>query len=105
MAETDENKKFIAISCKPLAGLRRGTITGSGLQWFNALMTPMRANIVGHAERRHENQHFHRRLPLRGLVLGLRKPRDVVAGVSHGDQLPTLRQGNRCIELKPTRTR
>jgi hypothetical protein len=41
-------------------------------------MMPMRANIVGLAKRRHEYQHFHRRLPLRGL---------------DGDQLPTLRQG------------
>ena len=32
-------------------------------------------------ERRHQDQGFHRRLPFRGRVLGLRQLRDVVAGV------------------------
>jgi hypothetical protein len=43
------------------------------------------------ARRRHQDQGFHGRLPLRGLVLGLGKPRDVVAGVLKGDEVSAAR--------------
>lgn len=36
---------------------------------------------------RDQDQRFHRRLPLLGLMLGLPKLRDVVAGVPWGDKL------------------
>jgi hypothetical protein len=38
------------------------------------------------AGRRHKDQRFHSSLPLRGLVLGFRKLRDVVAGVLKRDE-------------------
>src|SRR6266446_9860779 len=44
------------------------------------------------ARRRHQDQGFHRRLPLRGLMFGLRKSRDVFAGILERDELTTARQ-------------
>jgi hypothetical protein len=44
-------------------------------------MTPMRANMVGPPRRCHQDQRFHRGLSLRGLVLGLWKLCDVIAGI------------------------
>ena len=68
MAETDENKKFIA----PVSLWRACAVARSpdpGLPRFNALMMPMRANIVGPPDVATSHQGFHRGLPLRGLVL------------------------------------
>jgi hypothetical protein len=38
------------------------------------------------ARRRDQDQRLHCRLPLRGLMLGLRKLRDVAAGMLEGDE-------------------
>jgi hypothetical protein len=50
------------------------------------------------ARRRHQDQRFHRGLSLRGLVLGLRKLRDVVASILKRDELPAAGQGNGIVE-------
>jgi len=47
---------------------------------------------------RDQDQGFHRGLPLRGLVLCLRKFGDVLAGVLEGDELTPARQRNRIVE-------
>jgi hypothetical protein len=44
------------------------------------------------ARRRNQDQGFHRRLPLRRRVRGLRKLGDVLAGVLKGDEVATARQ-------------
>jgi hypothetical protein len=59
------------------------------------------ANLRKHrraAGRSHQYQGFHRRLPFRRLVLGLRKLGDVVAGILQRDQRPAARQRNRFVE-------
>jgi hypothetical protein len=43
------------------------------------------------AERRHQDQSFHSRLPSRGLVLGLRKPGDIGCGILERDELAIIR--------------
>jgi hypothetical protein len=50
------------------------------------------------AGRRHQYLGFHRRLPFRRLVLGLRKLGDLVAGILQGDQRQAARQRNRFVE-------
>jgi hypothetical protein len=50
------------------------------------------------ARRRDHDQGFHCRLPLRSLVLGLRKLRDVIAGILERDKLTAARQRNRIIK-------
>jgi hypothetical protein len=45
------------------------------------------------AQCRHQDQGFHRRLPLRGFVLGLGKLRDVIAGILESDKLATAGAG------------
>jgi hypothetical protein len=65
---------------------------------FNALMMPMRANIVGPAGCSDKDQGFHRRLPFRRRVLGLRALRDVGASLVQRDELATARQRDRIIE-------
>jgi hypothetical protein len=45
------------------------------------------------ARRRDQDQSFHRSLPFLGFVLGLRKLRDVAAGVLQRDELVTAGQG------------
>ena len=57
-----------------------------GIKFLNvaAVQRPHDADARKHrraTERRHQDQGFHRRLPFRGRVLGLRQLRDVVAGV------------------------
>jgi hypothetical protein len=64
---------------------------------FNARITPIRANMVA-AERRDEDQGFHRRLPLRSRVLRFRQLGDVGAGVLQRDELAPARQRYRIIE-------
>jgi hypothetical protein len=59
---------------------------------FNALMTPIRANIVGPPGRRDQDQRFHSCLPLRGLVLDLQKLRNVIASVLERDEASAARQ-------------
>jgi hypothetical protein len=49
-------------------------------------MTPMRANIDG-PPRRDQDQGLHRRLPLRGLMLGGRQPGDVIASILESEML------------------
>jgi len=46
------------------------------------------------AERRHQGQRFHRRLPFRKLVNGLRKLGDVIAGIFERVELATIRSSN-----------
>jgi hypothetical protein len=48
---------------------------------FNAFMTPMARKHRRAAERHDQDHRLHRGLPLRGLVDGVRKLRDVIAGV------------------------
>jgi hypothetical protein len=56
-------------------------------------MTPMRANIVrAAAVLGHQDQRFHRGLPLRRIVFGFREFGDVGAGVFQSDELATARQ-------------
>jgi hypothetical protein len=43
-------------------------------------------------EPRDKHQNFHRGLPFRRFVLGLRKLRDVLPGIFQGDELPAPRQ-------------
>src|SRR5258708_7014786 len=50
------------------------------------------------ARRRHQDQGPHRCLPLRSLMLGLRKLGDVVAGILERDELATARQRYRFVE-------
>ena len=50
------------------------------------------------ARRRDQDQGLHRCLPFRRLVLGLRKFRDVVAGILERDELATVRQRDRLVE-------
>src|SRR6266403_5081818 len=50
------------------------------------------------ARRRDRDQRLHGRLPLVGLVLGLRKLGDVVAGVLESDELAPARQRYRIVE-------
>jgi hypothetical protein len=50
------------------------------------------------ARRRDQDQRLHGRLPFLGLVLGLRKLRDVPAGILEGDKLATARQRDRFFE-------
>ena len=59
----------------------------------------MRANIVGPPRRRDQDQGLHCSLPFLGLVLGLVKPRDVVASIFEGDELATARQLYRIVKL------
>ena len=51
------------------------------------------------ARRRDQDQRFHRGLPLGGFVLGLRKLRDVVAGILERDELATAGQGDWIFEM------
>ena len=46
------------------------------------------------AERRHQDQRFHRRLPFRKLVNCLRKLGDVIAGIFERVELATIRSSN-----------
>src|SRR4029077_483713 len=55
---------------------------------FNARMTPIRANIVGPPDSATRIRSFHDSLPFRGLVLGLWKFHDVVAGIFERDEGP-----------------
>ena len=50
------------------------------------------------AGRRDQDQSLHSSLPLRGLVFGLWKPRDVIAGVLERDKLATARQRYRIVK-------
>ncbi len=50
------------------------------------------------ARRRHQDQGLHCRLPLCGLVLGLRKLRDVSASILKGYELAAFWQRDRVIE-------
>src|SRR5258705_5730051 len=50
------------------------------------------------ARRRNQDQRFHCGLPLRGLMLGLRKFRDVGAGVLESDELAAARQRYRIVK-------
>jgi hypothetical protein len=50
------------------------------------------------AQRRHQDQRFHRRLPFRGPVLSLRKLRDVIAGIPQGEELAAAGQRDRLVE-------
>ena len=59
-------------------------------------MMPIRANIVGPPSV--ANRGFHCCLPLRGLMLYLRKPRDVVAGILQLDKLTPARQRYRIFK-------
>jgi hypothetical protein len=61
-------------------------------------MTPMRANIVGPPDCRYQDQRLHRSQPFWGFVLGLRKPRDVFAGILERDQLAAAGQRDRLVE-------
>jgi len=61
-------------------------------------MTPIRANIVGPPDVATRIKSLHGRLPLLGLVLGLRKLRDVIAGVLERDKLATPRQRYRLVK-------
>jgi hypothetical protein len=61
-------------------------------------MTPIRANIVGPPEVATRDKCLHRRLPFLCLVLGLRKPRDIAAGILERDELATARQRYRFVE-------
>ena len=45
-----------------------------------------------------QDQGLHCCLPLRGLVLGLRKLGDVLASILERDKLATARKGNRFVE-------
>src|SRR2546430_11300290 len=65
---------------------------------LSARSRPIRANIVGAAELYDEDQAFHCCLPFLGLVFGLRKSRDVVAGILERDEVAAARQRNRIIE-------
>jgi hypothetical protein len=62
-------------------------------------MTPIRANIVGPPDVATRISASMAALPLRGLGLGLRKFRDVLAGVLKGDELATARQRYRLFEM------
>jgi hypothetical protein len=54
-------------------------------------------------EPRDKHQYFHRRLPFRRFVLGLRKLCDVLPGILQGDELATPRQRDWLIEFsRPT---
>jgi hypothetical protein len=61
-------------------------------------MASIRASIVGPPGRRDQDQSLHRRLPLPGLVLGLRKLRDVFAGILERDEFAAAGQRDRIIE-------
>jgi hypothetical protein len=50
------------------------------------------------ARLRDQEQRLHRRLPLRRLVLGLLKLRDVFAGILERDELATVGQRDRLVE-------
>ena len=52
------------------------------------------------AFRRDQDQGLHRRLPLRHLVLGLGKLRDVFAGILERDELAPAGQRDRTIEAQ-----
>src|SRR6266567_6318710 len=47
---------------------------------------------------RDQDQRFHRGLPFRRLVLGVRKLRDVVSGILQRDELAAAGQRNRFVE-------
>jgi len=61
-------------------------------------MTPIRANIVGPPDSATRIRSFHDSLPFRGLVLGLWKFHDVVAGIFERDEGPPALQLYRIIE-------
>jgi hypothetical protein len=66
-----------------------------------AVQRPHEANPRKHrrpARRRHQDQRFHGRLPLRGRVLGFRQFRDVIAGILEGDELAAARQRDRFLK-------
>jgi hypothetical protein len=50
------------------------------------------------SERRHQDQGFHGRLPLRGLMIGLRERCDVSAGILERDELTAARELDRIIK-------
>jgi hypothetical protein len=52
----------------------------------------------GAAQRRDQDQRFHRSLPFPRLMLGHRKLRDVVAGVLERDELPTAGKRDWIVE-------
>jgi hypothetical protein len=78
--------------------LREGSNTRSTCR-FRALITPIRANIVGPPN----VQGLHCRLPFVGLVLGLRKLGDIVAGVLQRDELAPARHaiGSSNLRFQP----
>jgi hypothetical protein len=61
-------------------------------------MIPIRANIVGPPEVATRINASNGRLPFRGLMLCLAKPRDVPAGILERDELAAARQRNRIIK-------
>ena len=89
---------FIARSCKPSRPCAAASAPDQACPWFNALMTPMRANIVGPPDVATRINAFHCNLPFRRLVLGLRQFRDVAPGSFERDKLAPARQRNRIIE-------
>jgi hypothetical protein len=55
------------------------------------------------AKLHHKQQAFHCRLPFRGIMFGLRKLRDVVAGLLERDELAPAGKRDRIVELlRPT---
>jgi hypothetical protein len=50
------------------------------------------------AERHHQDQGFHRCLPLSGRVLGFRELRDVIAGILQRDELAAAGQRDGLVE-------
>jgi hypothetical protein len=67
---------------------------------FNALITPIRANIVGPPNVATRIKASIAGLPLRSLMLGLRKLHDVIAGVLEGDELATAGQRDRITNAR-----
>jgi hypothetical protein len=66
-----------------------------------AIQSPHDANPRKHrrtAQRRDQNQGFRRRLPFSGLMLGLRKLCDVVAGILERDKLAAAWERNWIVE-------
>jgi hypothetical protein len=61
-------------------------------------MTPIRAKHRRAVRRRDQDQGFHCCLPLRGLMLGFREFRDVLAGILERGELTTARQRDGFIE-------